>query len=189
MPKKEEGFMITDSINKALRVYNNDYFAIKNLVINRFTISGAIANVKLDEILGLPNLENLTLCNLCLDSYDLECIAKCSNLKYLSLINCEIRSTDEFLHVKNIILDNTSLELDEDYIYDQVVIKNRKMPLNKVKTVVLVINQAIVSDINVDNFKIKELVVSSSQYLKNKNYLDKLDSIKVSIKETKKVGD
>ena len=48
MPKKEEGFMITDSINKALRVYNNDYFAIKNLVINRFTISGAIANVKLD---------------------------------------------------------------------------------------------------------------------------------------------
>ena len=157
MPKKEEGFMITDSINKALRVYNNDYFAIKNLVINRFTISGAIANVKLDEILGLPNLENLTLCNLCLDSYDLECIAKCSNLK--------------------------------DYIYDQVVIKNMKRPLNKVKTVVLVINQAIVSDINVDNFKIKELVVSSSQYLKNKNYLDKLDSIKVSIKETKKVGD
>ena len=69
MPKKEEGFMITDSINKALRVYNNDYFAIKNLVINRFTISGAIANVKLDEILGLPNLENLTLCNLCLDSF------------------------------------------------------------------------------------------------------------------------
>ena len=69
------------------------------------------------------------------------------------------------------------------------VIKNMKMPLNKVKTVVLVINQAIVSDINVDNFKIKELVVSSSQYLKNKNYLDKLDSIKVSIKETKKVGD
>ena len=163
--------MITDSINKALRVYNNDYFAIKNLVINRFTISGAIANVKLDEILGLPNLENLTLCNLCLDSYDLECIAKCSNLKYLSLINCEIRSTDV------------------DYIYDQVVIKNMKMPLNKVKTMVLVINQAIVSDINVDNFKIKELVVSSSQYLKNKNYLDKLDSIKVSIKETKKVGD
>ena len=181
--------MITDSINKALRVYNNDYFAIKNLVINRFTISGAIANVKLDEILGLPNLENLTLCNLCLGSYDLECIFKCSNLKYLNLINCEIRSTDVFLHVKNIILDNTSLELDEDYIYDQVVIKNMKMPLNKVKTVVLVINQAIVSDINVDNFKIKELVVSSSQYLKNKNYLDKLDSIKVSIKETKKVGD
>ena len=98
-------------------------------------------------------------------------------------------SLSDFLFPKNIILDNTSLELDEDYIYDQVVIKNMKMPLNKVKTVVLVINQAIVSDINVDNFKIKELVVSSSQYLKNKNYLDKLDSIKVSIKETKKVGD
>ena len=181
--------MITDSINKALRVCNNDYFAIKSLVINRFTIAGAIAHVKLEEILSLPNLENLTLCNLCLSSDDISYIMGCHNLQDLRLVNCEIVGTDEPINVKNITLDNTNLKLNQDYIYKTITIKNMAIPFVKIKAETLIINQALVSSINVDNYEIRMLAVSEEQYRKNKDYLDKLNNINIEIREKIQVGD
>lgn len=181
--------MITDSINKALRVCNNDYFAIKSLVINRFTITGAIAHVKLEEILGLPNLENLTLCNLCLSSDDISYIMGCHNLQNLSLVNCEIVGTDEPINVKNITLDNTDLKLNQDYVYKTITIKNMAIPFIKIKAETLIINQALVSSINVDNYEIRTLAVSEEQYRKNKDYLDKLNNINIELREKIQVGD
>lgn len=181
--------MITDSINKALRVCNNDYFAIKSLVINRFTITGAIAHVKLEEIIGLPNLENLTLCNLCLGSDDISYIMGCHNLQNLKLVNCEIVGTDESINVKNITLDNTNLKLNQDYIYKTITIKNMTIPFIKIKAESLIINHALVSSINVDNYEIRKLVISEEQYMKNKAYLDKLNNINIELRERIQVGD
>ncbi len=181
--------MITDSINKALRIWNNDYFAIKSLVINRFTISGALAHVKLEEILGLPNLENLTLCNLCLNSDDISYVMGCQNLENLRLINCEISEDVGPINIKNITLDNTNIRLDEDYVYQTLTIKNMAIPFKKIKAATLIINQALETNLNVTNYEIEVLVVSKEQYLKNKDYLDKLSNIKIELREKIQVGD
>ena len=181
--------MITDSINKALRIWNNDYFAIKSLVINRFTISGALAHVKLEEILGFPNLENLTLCNLCLNSDDISYIMGCQNLENLRLINCEISENVGPINIKNITLDNTNIRLDENYVYKTLTIKNMAIPFKKIKAATLIINQALETNLNVTNYEIGVLVVSKEQYLKNKDYLDKLSNIKIELREKIQVGD
>ena len=96
---------------------------------------------------------------------------------------------DEPINVKNITLDNTNLKLNQDYVYKTITIKNMVIPFVKIKAETLIINQALVSSINVDNYEIRMLAVSEEQYRKNKDYLDKLNNINIEIREKIQVGD
>lgn len=113
----------------------------------------------------------------------------CHNLQDLKLVNCEIVGIDEPINVKNITLDNTNLKLNQDYVYKTITIKNMVIPFVKIKAETLIINQALVSSINVDNYEIRMLAVSEEQYRKNKDYLDKLNNINIEIREKIQVGD
>lgn len=186
--------MKTDSIKMILNSkfgpqesYSEDQLQqISSLTINRFDVVGDFLSIEPEELLKFPNLRRLALDQCVLGSDFIAILVQLKNLETLSLYHCEFMGHAEALfqmpYLKKILLDSTEIPMSylKDGMFTSITLSNIEINENVFfYTDILDISKADVSNWNIIHSKIGKLIVSESQFQKNRELQNYSSSIEV----------
>lgn len=169
--------MYTNSIIEYMKAIN-EFNEVKELLIDRFDIEGSIVDVDFNDLLKFPSLHALTLLNLYITYKDFQIICSIKTLNSIEFINCElddgIYSLINFLKLNALSFDGTILDLKNvDLSNCNLTIKNQKFDLYNKAIKSLNISKAVIIMNKQEPIMTEELIVSQTQYNKNKEYFDR----------------
>lgn len=172
------------TLNKTIdNVNSEELLEIKNLTLNQIGYNNSIKEVKKEEILYLPNIEDLTLISFMIDEEFWQIIKSLKKLKKLNIYDSDFvldledsfSSLDlESLTIRNV--EGFNVNFINNIKYVEISSTNINFPIRNVETLNLCNND---SDINSLDMESINTLMISERYYNNEIYFKGASKIKI----------
>lgn len=172
------------TLNKTIdNVNSEELLEIKNLTLNQIGYNNSIKEVKKEEILYLPNIEDLTLISFMIDEEFWQIIKSLKKLKKLNIYDSDFvldledsfSSLDlESLTIRNV--EGFNVNFINNIKYVEISSTNINFPIRNVETLNLCNNDSNINSLDMES--INTLMISE-RYYNNEIYFKGASKIKI----------